>query len=401
MHGRLRWMVVVALSVLAVSGLAGSRDQAKDRRPSTEPVITPIVLAVLAPPVAVRGSDHRLHAVYELELRNMTPADAKVERVEIRDLDRDRALLSLPRAEVVERSKRSASDEPQAVLAARQFAILHLHLTFEREADLPRTLVHRVEAWLDAAPPGHERTVSTGGEIGLSRQPVAALGPPLKGNRYIAGDGCCDSTRHVRALLPLNGRLWLSQRYAIDWEQLDAQNRIFAGDQSELASYHVYGDPVLAVADATVAVAVDGLPDVPPGEFPALGVDEADGNHIILDLGDGRYVLYAHLQPGSLRVGSGERVRRGQELARVGNSGNTSEPHLHLHVMDAPSALLANGVPYVFDRYALTGIDRAGTADFDHAAASGEPANITPIDPPTIHSNELPLDLTVVDWLDD
>ncbi len=88
-------------------------------------------------------------------------------------------------------------------------------------------------------------------------------------------------------------------------------------------------------------------------------------------------------------------------MALVGNSGNSLEPHLHFHMMDALSALVTNGVPYVHDRYALTGIDLAGTADFDNAAATGEPADITPIVPPTIHSNELPLDLTVVDWLNE
>lgn len=101
------------------------------------------------------------------------------------------------------------------------------------------------------------------------------------------------------------------------------------------------------------------------------------------------------------RVAAGDAVRRGQVLGRVGNSGNTLAPHLHLHVMDAPSGLVANGLPYVFDRYRITGIDLAGTADFDHAEATGEPATITSVNPPSEHENELPLDLTVVDWLND
>ena len=388
---------IAVAALLALAGAAGAGEPPSQRADPAQPSITPIVLGVLAQPVAVRGSDRRRHVVYELELRNVASVDAKIERVEIRDGDRDRVLRSLSRAEVVERSKRDREEAAATVLGPRQFAILHLHLEFEGEADLPRRLVHRAEAELDAA----ERVVAQGGETAVSTRPVPVLGPPLRGRRYIAGDGCCDSTRHVRALLPLNGRLWLAQRYAVDWEQLDEEGRIFAGDSGRLESYHVYGDPVLTVADGEVAMAVDRLPDVPPGRLPDLDVADADGNHVILDIGDGLYVLYAHLQPGSVALSAGDRVTRGQVLGRVGNSGNTLEPHLHLQVVDAPSALLANGVPYVFDRFAITGVDREGTADFDRATKTGEPAAITPVAPPTRHERELPLDLSVVDWLNE
>lgn len=74
------------------------------------------------------------------------------------------------------------------------------------------------------------------------------------------------------------------------------------------------------------------------------------------DIGGGHYAFYAHLQPGSLRVRLGERVRRGQVIALLGNSGNSSEAHLHFHVSDANDPLMSEGVPYVFDRYALTGL---------------------------------------------
>ena len=88
-------------------------------------------------------------------------------------------------------------------------------------------------------------------------------------------------------------------------------------------------------------------------------------------------------------------------MGRDGNSGNSLTPHLHLQVMDAPSGLVANGLPYVFNRFRITGIDEAGTVDFDRAEETGEPATITPVQPPNRHTRELPLDLTVVDWLND
>lgn len=89
-----------------------------------------------------------------------------------------------------------------------------------------------------------------------------------------------------------------------------------------------------------------------------------DGNHVVLDLGGGRYAFYAHLRKGSVAVHPGDRVRRGQVLAKVGNTGNTSAPHLHFHLMDGPSVLGSEGIPYVIDRFALAGkIPDSGVPD--------------------------------------
>jgi hypothetical protein len=225
------------------------------------------------------------------------------------------------------------------------------------------------------------------------------LGPPLRGNGYVAADGCCDSVRHVRALLALNGTFYLAQRYAIDWEQIDDEGRILVGDAKDTRSYRIYGAPVLVVADGTVVASRNDLPDQMPGKLPdGLPIGEADGNFAILDIGGGAYALYAHMQPGSVRVRAGDRVRRGDQIGTVGNSGNSQAPHLHFQMMDAASGLAANGIPYVFDGFTVTAVDEAGTADFDRAEAAGSPLTLTPRVPPTFSERTLPLDLRVVDW---
>ena len=231
-----------------------------------------------------------------------------------------------------------------------------------------------------------------GGETPVAQHDVVVIGPPLRGERFISADSCCDASRHTRAALPINGRVYLAQRFAVDWEQLDAQGRVYAGAQSDLTSYTIYGRDVLAVADASVVAVIDGLPDQPPGKMPSgIAIEEADGNSVIFDLGSGRYALYAHLRAGSIIVKAGDRVKRGQTIARVGNSGNTLAPHLHFHVMDTPSPLASNGLPYSIDAFQVTGATPS-TEAFDNAEANGTPLAVTPVAPLRAIRNALPLD---------
>ena len=95
---------------------------------------------------------------------------------------------------------------------------------------------------------------------------------------------------------------------------------------------------------------VNEFEDQIPGQLPpGITLAEADGNHVVLDLGGGRFALYAHLIKDSITVEVGEQVVPGQVIGLLGNSGNTTAPHLHFHVMDSPSSLGSNGLPYMYD----------------------------------------------------
>jgi murein DD-endopeptidase MepM/ murein hydrolase activator NlpD len=107
------------------------------------------------------------------------------------------------------------------------------------------------------------------------------------------------------------------------------------------------------------------------------------GNGVVQDLGGGRFALYAHMQNGSVRVHPGDHVQRGDILGSVGNSGGSNEPHLHFQVTDGaggPSALAANALPYVFDKFRLQGTipDLANP-------------EIVPPAPPLVRTRQLPL----------
>jgi len=162
---------------------------------------------------------------------------------------------------------------------------------------------------------------------------------------------------HRRALQAINGQLHLGQRFAVDFSALlDDQGRSHRGDPDQSASYFNYGQPVLAVAAGTVVDAVDELPDQTPNQTDPMPAAEWGGNEIILRLDSGIYVGYGHFKPGSLRVEAGQRVRPGEVLGELGNSGNSTGPHLHLQLMTEPSFADADGLPFVIDGFRLDGV---------------------------------------------
>lgn len=96
----------------------------------------------------------------------------------------------------------------------------------------------------------------------------------------------------------------------------------------------------------------DGLPEQTPGALPTgRRVRSAGANHAVVRIATRRFAFSVHMQPGSLRVRVGDRVRAGQVLGLLGNTGNTDAPHLHFHIMDGPSPLQSNGVPFVLSRF--------------------------------------------------
>ncbi|MGC2400703.1 MAG: M23 family metallopeptidase [Acidobacteriaceae bacterium] len=358
--------------------------------------MTPLLLAVRDAPVPFTGSDGLVHLVYELGMTNFSSGEIAVEKVEVQG---DGATLqTLDNAAVASRLQPAGRRESVGAMPGGTQANLFLDVVLSPGAKVPDQLSHRVTLHVAAAPPGHQAMDETGGAITVDRQVVALISPPLRGDRYISADSCCDATRHTRAALPVNGRLWVAQRYAVDWEQMDAHGRIYAGPKEKLESYAIFGQPVLAVADAEVVDAIDGEPEQTPGAYPTnIPLDKADGNSVILDLGHHRYALYAHMQPRSVKVHRGEHVHAGDLIGLVGDTGNSVVPHLHFQVTDRPSSLAANGLPYEIDGFQLTG-RTPGTAAFDEAETNGTPLPVTPFSPPKAIRHAMPLDQLIVSF---
>ena len=188
--------------------------------------------------------------------------------------------------------------------------------------------------------------VAEGAVIATHHTALHVLGPPVEGANWLASDGPSNDqdNHHRRGVVIVDGRAVDSRRYAIDWKQIK-DDVSFSGDARDVRSYYSYGKAVLAVADGRVVAARDGLPDNIPGHgeafHPAVPItfDTVAGNTINLDSGEGQFAHYMHLQLESVLVNAGDRVRRGQVLARIGASGDAREPHLHFEVTTSATLL--------------------------------------------------------------
>jgi hypothetical protein len=349
---RVLWALSLVLLPFATPGRAAG--QATPGAGPGGEQYTPVLASVFAPPAWFAGTDGRVHLVYELVLTNAFPVPATVTAVEVYDGDGavvvglDRDALSAAMSALTGGALAGNAIPPSSV------AVVWFDLPLPDEAAIPAEISHRVTISVPPGLPVPSTIVSTGAPATVDRRPPVVLAPPLAGPRWVAVGSCCDGP-HRRSVQPIDGGLYLSQRFAIDFNQLDAEDRFSRGDPARNASYPTYGQPVFAVADATVVAAVDRFPDQVAGQTVGVTLENADGNHVVLDLGEGRFAFYAHLKPGSVRVAAGDAVRRGEQIGEAGNSGSSDGPHLHFHVMDGPSALAADGMPYVFDAFAYTG----------------------------------------------
>jgi hypothetical protein len=318
-------------------------------------------VAIPVRPMVFAGAGKQ-HLVYELHVANHSGVEMFLTRLAILD-DDDAVLGRWEGAElhaIVAQRKSNVTDN--RAIPAGGWAIVHVWVTIDSAAPSPRLLRHRLTV--------EDRTLE--GTVSVADGKPLVVGPPLYGGDWIASNGPANSgARHRRALVPIDGRTFIAQRFAIDWAKVDARGRLFEGDRADNRSYFGYGAEVLAVANGIVESVKDGIPENAPGGPRLRSADDGNtlravpmtletvgGNHVIINIGQGHHAFYGHLVPGSVRVRPGDRVSRGAVIGLLGNSGNSTGPHLHFHIADGNHVLAAEGLPYVIDSWEVM---RVGT----------------------------------------
>ncbi len=359
---------------------------------------TPLSARVLHAPEQVRGGDGREHLVYELVIANESvfpPHAVTVRKVIVRAEGKVVQTLSGEKLNglmepfgVVERHT------PKTMIQPGGTAKVLMDVTYPAGARLPRQLDH--ELVVSPGPPGSvELSRFPTAPTTVGRHPAMVVAPPLRGPGWVVINGCCDErTSHRNSLLAINGALHEGERYAIDFVQMTAAGRIAEGPADILANYPFYGDEVLSATAGKVVGVRDGLPDGPIDfELAPREAGDAGGNHVVIQVGPGVYAFYAHLIPGSVKVTVGQRVKVGEPLGLLGNSGNSNAPHLHFQLMDGPSPLGTEGIPYRFSHFTAEG-KMVNSPQF---LALGAKAKVTGA-PRGRKRGELPLNLQIVDF---
>jgi len=339
---------------------------------------SPLIIRAAGPaPIPVTGTDTKVHVVYELEVLNFSPRPATLTGLETLDGGPNgEVVASVEGQALAERTILVVDPEPLPIaeIPVGRSALIMVDDVYATKADVPATFSHRLQATFGALDPKYAAigalfpegpVTQFGAAIATSTASPVVIGPPLAGDGWLAGNACCSLSIHRGTMAPIGGRINAAERYAIDWFQVDTSpaGEIGAGgvvasvhgDPTKNESYLAYGEPLLAVADGTVVKVVTDVPDSTVGAPPTLPLDQLGGNVVIIDIGGGVYALYAHLVPGSATVKVGDKVTRGQVIGKLGNSGNSSEAHLHFHLTSRPASLIGDNIPFEIDTLTLVG----------------------------------------------
>ena len=385
------WQLVLSSFGLLMSSLVAVAQVAQ----------APVEVRVPVTPQPVRGSDGLLHVAYELHLTNyyQSTGTLRLKQVNVLANETSLVLAGFPAAQLngllahpVEKS-----DTAGVPLEAGKRVVLFLWLTLSADRPRPQFLRHQLVFTTSTG----VRQLVDGVRTPLEVAPPVRLGAPLRAGPWLTHEGPGNPhSHHWTGIVVVNGQTTVPQRYAIDFFGLTPAGhgvRRVSLDQLKTAT-HVdwvgFGAEVLAVADGVVRDARDGEPNQPVMVSPPSPMDLTErtlmGNFVVLEIAPHTFVHYAHLQPGSVAVKVGERVRQGAVLGRLGQSGSANAPHLHFLVSNSAAFEESEGLPFVFESF-----DYLGSATLRQVL---DKAALVPIGPAFRKScqQQLPLDDSVV-----
>lgn len=266
-------------------------------------------------------------------------------------------------------------------------AAFYASFEFDDNADVPSNLSFLLSFTLAG------REIELTETIDVAPSPPPMISPPIAGGGWFVINAPQNASPHRRALFRFDDELYLAQRFAMDILRVSGQGSTHAGEPRRNESYYSWGTDILAVSDGVVAAIHDGVPENEPGRCPnpmdpsvpcdrstevPMTAETLAGNTVVLEIAPNTYAVYAHLVPGSIRVSEGERVTSGQVIAALGNSGNSTEPHLHFHLCDRPSVLACQGIPFGFDSFIEQPVDpRSGPVGEPEMRRDSMPNNAT------------------------
>jgi Peptidase family M23 len=386
------------LTACSSSQPAQSPSSPEAPRPQAEVTTTALTVSAVNPPIRLFGSDGKTHLEYDLILQSVFNAPVTVTSIEVLGPD-GAALLKLDGDDVAKFTAPAFAGPPTAVVPPSGMlgTVIDVVVPSDR---VPERLDHRIT--YRPAASELESIVGTrdivGPELDVDPDQPTVIASPLTGQAWLNANSCCapEAPHRVGRIAVDGNSIKKFEEFAVDWVPL-RDGRLFDGDGSRNEQWYGFGADVVAVADGSVAAVFDGMPEQTPNA-PATGLRgprDYSGNHVSLQISPSVWAVYAHLQPGSITVKTGDEVKKGQVIGKLGNSGNSSSPHLHFQLSDGPEITTSNSLPFSLDSYSL-----AGAVDPGQLGAvtdgKGVPPPLPVSGPGRRQSNTYPLTYTVI-----
>lgn len=365
----------VLFLISLLPAVAYSQPAYLERRLSIVPEVTPI--------------DGKPTAYLEYDLTNISGDTLQLMGLELQEYNTSKVVATLDHAAIRSRTAPldgASTKQDQALLAPRETKIIYLE--FILETTEPKTFFTSVFAF-DVLHHGKREPQHADAHFYIEKKAPLILGPPLREGNWVAVYDPSWVRGHRRVLFSGDVQMHLPGRYAIDFLRADDQGRFANGNENEIKNWYGYGADVLAVSDGTVlSVRNDFSESATLSRHTQPLSNDATGNYISLGIGHEQVVFYEHLKPGSIRVTAGQQVKKGDVIASLGFTGQSTGPHLHLHVADRNTPLLAEGIPFVFDHFTVIGAyndatklgkERWSSRDSGKARAKERPAPNTVI----------------------
>ena len=355
-------LTAVLCGLLLTVAPAGAGAQGDNGR--REVPVTALEVKGVGAPQVVKGTDGRRHVEYDLAITNKFTVDVALTSLTVRR-PRGGRLLRLDGEALAGVTSTVLGSMPTATVEPAQTVETVVDVVLRRGARVPARVAHRVDYAFPADALFHQLIGSRhvdGPVLRVERRRPIVVSPPLRGSGWMAINACCEPSSHRSFVLSANGDLVTPEVFAIDF--IREQGGVVAeGDGSQNSQWVGHGEPIFAAAGGRVVRAVNDMPEIPPGlpvsENQTLSTaNSLGGNGVLIRMRRGVYALYGHMVTGSVRVRRGDRVETGQRLGLLGNSGNTSAPHLHFGLIDGHGRgglLSSNSLPFVIDRFSYGG----------------------------------------------
>ncbi|MDD1682553.1 MAG: M23 family metallopeptidase [Methanoregula sp.] len=344
-------IIIISIAVILSSGC--TQPAAEEQKAPGTPAVT---MTNPVAPIPLPSTDG-INLAYELELNAPKDMPLVPETIEVIDPATGKIIYT-PDAKVWKRTYQPAASPPptaqERMNGTLKLSIPRISIWFKVSPDaVPDKLVHRLT--LNRTAGGLPPVTITGGEVTVRKdlKPVV-IGSPVKGPGWVVMETTLPTTHHFLMPVTVNNVTTVDQRYAQDWFYIDPVTGNAAQGNATLAKNFLgYGRELLAVADGTIVDIRDGVPDNEIiYKLPPFAFETGTGNNVIIDIGNDKYACYCHIIPGSIKVRKGDKVKEGDVIGLLGNTGQSDVPHLHFEVVTGKPAIIGGeGYPFVFREY--------------------------------------------------